>query len=134
MSVFTDEWRRCLREQYKYVIRNQDRVTRPSLTDVLHSVGFTDDELRQLEIEATMRVEDVPDDFVLDLDILQPVGANQAAANHNREFMPHPLECQCPECVKVNLVPHNEEGQPLPKDELLEMQQHNDSPRQLRLF
>ena len=47
-SVFFGEWIRSLREQYKYVVRSRDQVTLPSLTAVLHQVGFTDDELAQL--------------------------------------------------------------------------------------
>lgn len=135
MTVFADEWRRCLREQYKYVIRNNDRVTRPSLTDVLHSVGFTNEELRQLELEATMRVEDMPDDFMPDLEILNERAV--VPVEDNKDFVPHPLECQCPACIQINLKPHDAEGQPLEieKDELLEVQKREAAePKQLSLF
>ena len=33
-SVFFDDWLSSLREQYKYVLRQDDRVTLPSLTTV----------------------------------------------------------------------------------------------------
>ncbi len=62
--IFADDWRDCLREQYKYVIRQQDHRTEATLTDVLHQVGFTDDELAALRLDATMRADDMPDDYV----------------------------------------------------------------------
>jgi hypothetical protein len=136
MSVFTDDWRQCLREQYKHVIRTNDEVTRPSLTRVLYSVGFTDDELRQLAVEATMHVDDVPEGFVPDLDVLVPPPATEPA------FQPHPLECQCPQCVDTNLIPHDEDGQPIefdpddPENPANQVAQDDDedSPQQMSMF
>ena len=128
---FSEEWRQCLREQYKNVIQTGDQVTLPSLTAVMQQVGFTEDELRQLAVTATMHIDDLPDEFVPDLEILQPP---------EQSFQPHPLECQCPECVQINLVPHDEEGQPLEDDaleELIEMEAElddDDAPQQLTMF
>lgn len=118
MSVFSDDWRDCLREQYQYVVRQQDRVTERSLLVVLHQVGFSDDELRQLKLAATMRADDLPDDFVPDMDLLAEQSASElvAAAEAPRDFQPHPAECQCPSCVNLNLTPHDEDGQPLDMD------------------
>lgn len=140
MSVFADEWRICLREQYKHVIRENDQVTLPSLTAVLYRVGFTDDELAQLRVEATMRTEDVAEDFVPDLEILKPALA-PSSAEADGGFVPHPLECQCPQCVDIDLVPHDEDGQPLSEEALLELedrQRHEaddeDNPTQMSMF
>lgn len=72
-SIFADEWRESLRAHYQHVIRNNDQVTLKTLVGVLHDVGFTDDELRQLAFEATLRAEDVADDFVPDMEILSGV-------------------------------------------------------------
>lgn len=66
-SPFQDEWRAALRAHYMHVIRENDTVTRPSLARVLHSLGFSDVELKELEVLAFARVEDAPDDFVPDL-------------------------------------------------------------------
>ncbi len=140
MSVFSDEWRACLREQYKHVIRTNDMVTRVSLTDVMVQVGFGEDELARLRLEATLRVEDVPEDFVPDLGILRQ--EEVTPADEMREFQPHPLECQCPACVEMNLVLHDEEGQPVNMDEmdpeeiteLIEEDPDFDEPQQLSLF
>lgn len=104
-SVFFEEWLKSLREQYKFVIRNNDKVTLPSLTTVLHDVGFGEDELAQLRIEATMHMDDVPPDFVPDMNILsaQSIQAGQA----------HPAECNCPQCIPIDESGHDAEGQPL---------------------
>ncbi len=106
-SVFFDEWIKSLREQYKYVIRNNDQVTLPSLTAVLHDVGFTDDELAQLRIEATMHVDDVGADYVADMQVLEKAKAGQ----------PHPAECTCPQCIPIDESQFDDEGQPLVHDD-----------------
>ena len=109
MSVFSEEWRICLREHYKSTIRNNDQVTLTSLVGVMHRTGFTEDELRQLEVEATMRTDDVAEDFVPNLEILETPSQENA-------FQPHPLECQCPQCMEINMIPHDDEGQPIEFD------------------
>jgi hypothetical protein len=71
-SIFADEWRECLRAHYTTVIRNDDHLTERTLRGVMiHEAGFTEAELKELQVRATMRVEDAPTDFVPDLDILQ---------------------------------------------------------------
>ena len=73
-SVFFEEWLRSLREQYKHVVRSGDAVTLPTLTAVLENLGFGEDELAQLRLDATMRVDDTADDFVAGFaDILDPL-------------------------------------------------------------
>lgn len=103
-SVFFDEWLRSLREQYKYVVRNNDRVTLPTLTAVMQNVGFGEDELVQLRLEATMRVDDVPHDFKPDMQILNPPPG------------PHPAECMCPQCMPIDEAGHDADGQPIVPD------------------
>lgn len=70
-NVFADEWRECLQAHYIHVIRNRDKVTEPSLTVVMHQAGFSDSELAQLRVRATMHVDDVGADFVPDLTVLE---------------------------------------------------------------
>lgn len=101
-SVFFDEWLRSLREQYKHVVRNNDAVTLPTLTAVMQNVGFGEDELAQLRIEATMHVDDIPQDFRPDLQILDQAQAPQ----------PHPAECMCPQCMPIDEAAHDADGQP----------------------
>ncbi len=105
-SVFFDEWLRSLREQYKYVVRNNDAVTLPTLTAVMQNVGFGEDELAQLRIEATMHVDDIPPDFKPDLQILDQAQAAQ----------PHPAECICPQCMPIDEDAHDADGQPKAPD------------------
>ena len=105
-SVFYDEWLRSLREQYKHVVRKDDRATLSSLTAVMHNVGFRDDELAQLRIEATMHVDNIREDFSPDMDILAKTSLTQA----------HPAECACPACVTVDESKFDSEGQPIAPD------------------
>lgn len=138
MSVFSDEWRRCLREQYKHVARSDDQVTHKSLKPLLEELGFTEDELKQLYVEATMRTEDMPDDFQPDLDVLTPEIPVEDAA-----FQPHPAECTCPDCMAaVDETIHDDEGQLLPADEIEEARARaeydnaddDDKPKQISMF
>jgi hypothetical protein len=122
-SPFAEEWRNCLREHYKQTIRENDRATLDTLSGVMNSVGFREDDLKALYLEATMRAEDMPDGYLPPLDLLaQPL--------QNR----HPAECTCPACVAANLVPHDTDGQPLEGDALrehLERQQYETGAKEL---
>ena len=111
-SVFFDEWLSSLRAQYQHVVRADDRVTLPSLTEVMRQVGFSETELRQLRLDATMRADEVADDFAPDLAILdeaKPTGA-------------HPAECLCAACAPVDESRFDADGQPLPPDAEAEAQ------------
>lgn len=135
MSVFSEHWRACLREHYKSVIRANDSITLRSLVGVMHDAGFREDELRQLQVEATMHIDAVPDDFVPDLTILQPDTSAPADTNDGGEFRPHPLECQCPACVEIHLKPHDADGQPIAVDpEESSPRKSKPAPKQLSMF
>lgn len=69
-NIFANEWIECLEAHYVHVIRTKDHVTEPSLTIVMHSAGFSDKQLAELRVRATMHVDDVGADFVPDLHIL----------------------------------------------------------------
>lgn len=105
-SVFHQEWLRSLREQYKHVARQDDRVTMSSLTAVMLKVGFRENELTQLRIEATMHVDDVGEDFSADMTVLD--GRNSAQA--------HPAECMCPLCAPIDESLFDTDGQPIDPD------------------
>jgi hypothetical protein len=129
MSIFSDDWRDCLQEHYRHVIRAQDTVNERSLIEVLHQVGFTDDDLRQMYMSATMHVDDMPSDFTPD------VARAQARADEEKTFQPHPAECQCPACMTVELTPHDEDGQPLDAEQIAELEERDDDdPEQMSLF
>lgn len=74
-SPFAEDWRECLRVHYQQVLHNQDHRTESTLIGVLHEVGFSDQELAEFTVRATLRAEDVGPDFVPDLNILQPEAA-----------------------------------------------------------
>lgn len=140
--IFADDWRDCLREQYKYVIRQQDRRTEETLTGVLHEVGFDDDELRALKVEATMRADDMPDDYVPD-----EVKSVHAAAEPIIEEAPveelvidaeideaeeEPEPVTYDELVEQEAEPEIEEAiddEPEPEDD-----EDEDAPQQMSLF
>lgn len=130
-SVFGDEWRRCLREHYKYVIRSQDKATEATLIPILQRFGFGEDELRTLYIEATMHMDDMPEDFVPDLQRL-----NAASVQVNEQtFTVHPSECSCPACMEQVLdIGHDEDGQPVEADEDEDTPPRDDLPKQKTLF
>jgi hypothetical protein len=154
-SIFADAWRDCLREHYKHVIRNdpKQRNLDTLKTVLLRPNGdqppiFTESELRQLYVEATMRADQMPDGFMPE-EILQELQVEEvveplaSAVEDDRTYQPHPLECQCPQCVTINLVPHGDEGQPLTADEVAELEEEqafdrrkkgDDVPQQLSLF
>lgn len=71
-SIFSADWRNCLVAHYTHVIRADDKRTERSLRGVMHNVGFSDDDLKQIIIAATAHVDDVGADFVPDLSLLGP--------------------------------------------------------------
>ena len=122
-SVFADEWRQCLEEHYKYVVKNEDKATEETLVPYLHRFGFTEDDLRQLYVQSTMRADEMPDDFVPD--IARATGeevkakeatpvSEQLITSEDKTFQAHPNECQCPSCMDLVMdVGHDQDGQPL---------------------
>lgn len=128
-SVFADEWRRCLKQHYKYVIGKQDKRTEETLIPIMQRAGFRDDDLRQLYLEATMHVDDVPDDFVPDMERV----VSESVKDNEQTFQAHPAECTCPACMELVLEEgHDEEGQPL--EEEAKDEPKDDTPRQKSLF
>ncbi|MGQ9886914.1 MAG: hypothetical protein ACUVSX_00350 [Aggregatilineales bacterium] len=118
MSIFTDDWRACLREHYMYVVRTGDRVTLPSLTLVMHEIGFTDDDLAELRVLATMRADDMPPDYVPP-EIAAP-RAFPAAALDETEAAALPVE--------------DDEPEPEPESDGGTSADDPDAPQQLSLF
>ncbi|MBN1965179.1 MAG: hypothetical protein JW910_11070 [Anaerolineae bacterium] len=63
-SIFADDWRDCLEAHYQHVIRIQDKITEPSLREVLLRVGFSEQQINEMAIWARMRDTDAhPDDL-----------------------------------------------------------------------
>jgi hypothetical protein len=91
-SIFSEEWRDCLRAHYTYVVRMGDQGTERTLRGVMHEAGFGEGELRELYVLATAHVDDAGGDFVPDMDIFEqaepaPVIAAVAAPEETTETM-----------------------------------------------
>ncbi len=87
-SPFADEYRASLRAHWKYVIRQGDKRTERTLRHVMKQLGFRDDELAQLTLDATAHVDDMPDGFTPDPVMVEQIAAlgkiaaaNEAAVN-----------------------------------------------------
>lgn len=145
-SIFGGEWRRCLKEHYKYVIQSDDKATLDTLLPIMDRAGFREAELRQLYLEATMHSDDLPDDFVPDFDLVTE-GNIEQGASPEPTFKTHPAECSCPSCMDLVLEDgHDEEGQPIDEEPEEEEQatgavfgvakpdEKEDVPRQKSLF
>lgn len=100
-SIFANEWRACLRAHYMHVIRERDTVTERTLVDVLRRVGFTEAELAELRVLATMHVDQVGADFAPDLEALAahkppiyPAAALEPSDMAEDDTDPLPLEVE----------------------------------------
>lgn len=145
--IFADDWRDCLSEQYKYVIQQQDSRTEATLVQVLHDVGFTDDDLHALRLAATMRAEDMPDDFVPEEIKQSYAGVETAPAEEPQADAPDPVIDE----PEASLLEDNVELEPDPVtfDELVaeepaeseieetesdDADDNQDAPQQLTMF
>jgi|FLYN01.1.fsa_nt_gi hypothetical protein len=128
-SIFQDEWRECLRAHFMDVVRRDDQRTLKTLLRVMHDTGFTDDELAELRVRATLRAEDMPDDFVPDIHVFQvnadttPPDSAFAEQGYIEEVPVHPPEVDEEEIT--HLLSAN-----LPE----EQKDDPDLPQQLSLF
>jgi hypothetical protein len=82
-NIFADDWRLTLRAHYIEVIRKQDTLTERTLENVMYEIGFTDADLQELRVyaKATVRAEDMGDDFTPDAELVSYIeGFNAPAA------------------------------------------------------
>ncbi len=86
-SIFSDEWRAQQEAHYQYVIRTGNAKRRNDIKQVMRDLGYDEQEIAQLYMQATMHVDDMPDDFVPDLETLEALRDE-----------PHSNECRCPSC------------------------------------
>jgi hypothetical protein len=143
-DIFADDWVECLEAHYMHVIRINDKVTEPSLSIVMHSAGFSDAQLAELRVRATMHMDDVDKDFVPDLEVLDAHDHqhNEAEAAEAHVYsIPVEIALAPTEVVPVEaevvsqaevLVEAELEGEAL--DEQEPEQKDPDEPQQLSLF
>jgi hypothetical protein len=79
-NPFETEWRDCLRAHYLHVVKSGDVPTEHTLVSVMQQAGFSDADLVELRIRATIRQDDVDEDFVPDFEAIEAQIAAQAAA------------------------------------------------------
>jgi len=79
-NPFESEWRDCLRSHYLHVAKIGDAGTEHTLVGVMQQAGFSDADLVELRIRATLRTEDMDDGFVPDFELLEAQISRQTAA------------------------------------------------------
>jgi len=152
-NIFANEWVECLEAHYMHVIRINDKVTEPSLSIVMHSAGFSDAQLAELRVRATMHVDQVSPDFVPDLNVLEahdhehvvPDGVEEHVYNIPLDVVPVPAEVveavppviaelvnEAEEALEAELEPETlEDDAPVEQEPEIE---DPDAPQQLSLF
>jgi hypothetical protein len=132
-SPFADDWRDCLRAHYQYVLRSSDTTTERTLVGVLQEVGFSDRELAELKVLATLRSDELPPDFVPDLDALTDAAVQQLQAPAAPSPEPAIFAAAFP-----NPAPDSEADAPgpdaPPTDDEEPPDYRSDAPEQLSLF
>ncbi|MFN8449805.1 MAG: hypothetical protein U0521_14780 [Anaerolineae bacterium] len=58
-SIFSQEWRDCLRAHYSYVVRMGDHGMKKTLHNVMIEAGFREDRVKELYVLATAHIDDV---------------------------------------------------------------------------
>jgi hypothetical protein len=140
-SIFSDDWRECLEEHYKDVVRRDDQLTERTLVGVLHDVGFRDADLQRLKLAATMRAEDMQVDVVPELDLEALEGGETVHAGVDvpvaPETAPHEVELDpednfLPE--EVTVVAENPEDEAEAGGEETPDEPDPDAPQQMSMF
>ena len=105
-SPFAEEWRDCLRQHYKHVIKKKDTSTEQTLIPILQYVGFRENELLDLRKQA--------DPNTANKETADSSGHGGNGASDEMTFKVHPAECTCAACIDTVLDDgHDDEGQPL---------------------
>lgn len=89
-SIFTQDWHDSLKAHYKDIVRRNDKVTEETFVKVLYDVGFREDDLQRLKLEATMRAEDLKSDFVPSLEIPHTHDGDDSASVYAGVDVPQP--------------------------------------------
>jgi hypothetical protein len=125
-SPFADDWRASLREHYMDVVRRNDQITLRTLTGVMYETGFTEAELVELRVRATIRADETPADFVPDMKVLEPTvypaAAPEAPPTEELAATETPLD-------EAETQEQDENSEALGEDE-----DDADEPKQLTLF
>jgi len=137
-KIFADDWREALEAHYRDVVRRNDQQAEETLKGILNSVGFTDDDLRQMKLEATMRAEDLQGNFVpqLDVDVGQTSGTLQPGIDLSDQEEPGEVaQITAENAAQAEpeelLKPSEPEAS---EDDEINSEDDEDSPQQMSLF
>lgn len=131
MSPFREDWLACMRAHYTHVIRTSDTVTEKTLRGVLQTLGFSETELTQMYVEASMHVDQVGADFVPDPEMIDSL-VQQAA-----EMIVSPPEAITQETLEVLAEVALEIDAEVFRSEDIDEDTHDgssDLPQQMSLF
>jgi hypothetical protein len=135
-NPFDDEWRECLQSHFMYVIRSGDEATERTLSGVMLQAGFDDKALIELRIRATMRVEQMSEDFVPDFAALEEQLAAQVEAQQAQAAQAVEPPSGAIQSVEIAEEAAQEEApaepEPPPSDEYYAPP--DDTPQQMSLF
>jgi hypothetical protein len=122
-NIFGDDWRECLQAHYVHVIRNRDHVTRPTLRVVMQQAGFDESQMAEMEVRATMHIDDAGVDFVPDAEVVRSFAAVPAA---------EPAEAVIDDMPALEALPEIDEAEYIGEEQLAS--KDDDAPQQLSLF
>lgn len=129
-NIFGDDWRECLQAHYVHVIRSRDHVTRPTLRVVMQQAGFDESQMAEMEVRATMHVDDAGGDFVPDAEVVRSF----AVATPNVE----PAEAVIEEVLEVDPMEVEAAFEAVEAEDVIEVEappdDDQDAPQQLSLF
>jgi len=86
-SPFRDDWHDAQEAHFQYISRVGDAHQRAAARAAMAQAGYSEEEIAQLYVAATMHQDDLPDGFVADVEVIEQL----------RE-KPHPNDCTCPSC------------------------------------
>ena len=107
-SPFSEDWRDCLKAHYTHVIRTNDQRTEKTLRTVLHECGYSDGQIDEWLVLATMHVDDAPPDFVPDMERAAEAFVSVPAAPPPAVEVAPPAEEEAP--PEEDIPPHDPNG------------------------
>ncbi|MBL8156130.1 MAG: hypothetical protein JNM70_18265 [Anaerolineae bacterium] len=123
-NIFGDDWRECLQAHYVHVVRSRDHVTRPTLRVVMQQAGFDESQMAEMEVRATMHVDDAGADFVPDAEMVRSFAVATPSVEPAEAMIDDEPELETP--PGMDEAAFIEEESPANNDD--------DAPQQLSLF
>lgn len=87
-SPFADDWHAAQEQHFQHILRTGDAGARRDAIALMQQAGYDEAAIQALYIRATMHMDDIPPDFVPDMEVIEKL----------REVQ-HPQDCTCPGCT-----------------------------------